>query len=304
LVAVATVASATDRSVPRSTFADLVELTKPRIALLVLITCAGAMIWAAGGVPHVDVALGTLAGMALASGGSGALNHAIDRDIDALMTRTQSRPVAAGRIAPRTAAAFGILLTALGVSFVALGGGWLAAVLTLAGSLFYVVVYTMVLKRRTPQNIVIGGAAGAVPPLVGWAAVTGSLALAPIVMFAIIFLWTPPHFWALAILKREDYARAGVPMLPVVASPRATALQILAYTVVLGAVSLVPVATGELGIVYLAVAVALGGRFVQLAVRLLRDRTPAAARATFLFSLLYLAALFTAMGADRVVASL
>jgi len=302
---VATVASATtDRTVAHSTLADLVELTKPRIALLVLITCAGAMVWAAGGVPHVDVALGTLAGMALASGGSGALNHAIDRDIDAVMTRTQARPVAAGRIAPRTAAAFGILLTTLGVSSVALGGGLLAAALTLAGSLFYVVVYTIVLKRRTPQNIVIGGAAGAVPPLVGWAAVTGSLALAPIVMFAIIFLWTPPHFWALAILKREDYARARVPMLPVVASPRSTALQILAYTVVLAAVSLVPVATGELGIVYLAAAVALGGRFVQLALRVLRAGTAIAARKLFLFSLLYLAALFAAMAADRLVASL
>jgi protoheme IX farnesyltransferase len=301
---VATVASATtDRPVARSTLADFVELTKPRIALLVLITCAGAMVWAAGGLPHVEVALGTLAGMALASGGSGALNHAIDRDIDCVMTRTQARPVAAGRVAARTAAAFGILLTVLGVSSVAVGGGLLAAALTLAGSLFYVVVYTIILKRRTPQNIVIGGAAGAVPPLVGWAAVTHGLALAPIVMFAIIFLWTPPHFWALAILKRDDYARAGVPMLPVVASERATALQILAYTVVLGAVSLVPVATGELGIVYLVVAAALGARFVQLAVVLLREHSRDAARATFLFSLLYLAALFAAMGADRVVAA-
>ena len=210
----ATVASAaTDRTVAHSTFADLVELTKPRITLLVLVTMRGRDGVGRGGCRTSSVASRRWSGMACASGGGAVLNHVVDRDIDRLMSARD----AAGRHRPRLAAAataFGIALNALAVRRSALFANVLAAVLALAGSAFYVVVYTMVLKRRTPQNIVIGGAAGAIPPLVGWAAVTGSSALAPLVMFVIIFLWTPPHFWALAILKRDDYARAGVPMLP------------------------------------------------------------------------------------------
>jgi protoheme IX farnesyltransferase len=287
----------------RSVVGDYYELTKPRITLLVLITTVAAMVWAEGGLPPAGLTLATLVGMACASGGGAALNHVLDRDLDRKMERTRLRPVADGRISPAAATAFGIALNVIAAIVLLAFTNVLTAVLAIGGSAFYVVIYTMLLKRRTPQNIVIGGAAGAIPPLAGWAAVTGELGLAPIVMFLIIFLWTPPHFWALAILKRDEYARAGVPMLPVVASERSTALQILAYTVLLAAVSLIPVATGLLGFLYAAVAVLLGIRFIWLARRLLVTHSPLAARATFLFSLLYLALLFAAMGADRVLAA-
>jgi protoheme IX farnesyltransferase len=287
----------------RSVVGDYYELTKPRITLLVLITTVAAMVWAEGGLPPVGLTLATLVGMACASGGGAALNHVLDRDLDRQMERTRLRPVADGRVSPTAATIFGIALNVIAAVVLLAFTNVLTAVLAIGGSAFYVVIYTMLLKRRTPQNIVIGGAAGAIPPLAGWAAVTGELGLAPIVMFLIIFLWTPPHFWALAILKRDEYARAGVPMLPVVASERSTALQILAYTVLLAAVSLIPVATGLLGYLYAAVAVLLGIRFIWLARRLLVTHSPVAARATFLFSLLYLALLFAAMGADRVVAA-
>jgi heme o synthase len=286
-----------------SLLGDFWELTKPRIALLVLVTTAGAMVWAAEGVPPLGLTLATLAGLALASGGGAVLNHVLDRDIDRLMDRTRLRPVADGRISARAATIFGLALNAGAAAILLAFTNGLTTLFALGGSAFYVVVYTMLLKRRTAQNIVIGGAAGAIPPLAGWAAVTGEVGLAPLVMFLIIFLWTPPHFWALAILKREEYARAGVPMLPVVASERETAIQILAYTVALAVVSLVPVATGLLGAVYAVAAVALGARFIQLAVRLLRTHARPVARATFLFSLLYLALLFAAMGADRAIAA-
>jgi heme o synthase len=285
-----------------SVLQDYYELTKPRIALLVLVTTAGAMVWAAAGVPNLRIFVATLIGMALASGGAGALNHAIDRDIDRMMERTRSRPVADGRVAPAAAILFGIALNVAAAVILVTFTNRLAAAIALAGSAFYVVIYTMLLKRRTPQNIVIGGAAGALPPLAGWAAVTGHVALAPLIMFSIIFLWTPPHFWALAILKKQDYERAGIPMLPVVASEAETATQILGYTLVLMAVSLVPVIAGLLGIVYLVAALALGARFVQLAWRLRRTYSLVAARTTFLFSLVYLAALFAVMGADRLFA--
>jgi protoheme IX farnesyltransferase len=279
---------------------DYVELTKPRIMVLLLVTTFGAMAWAADGLPAIGVTVSALLGMALTSGGASAFNHVVDRDIDALMTRTRRRPVAAGRVTPAAAVVFASALTCAGVLVLGLGSTWLAALLGLTGAAFYVVVYTALLKRRTPQNIVIGGAAGAIPPLVGWAAVTGDVGIQAILLFAIVFLWTPPHFWALAMLTRDDYASAGVPMLPVVATPRATARQIVAYAVVLTAVTLVPVALGMLGPLYLVAALLLGGRFVGLSVRLLRDPTPAAARATFLFSLAYLALIFLAIGADLV----
>jgi protoheme IX farnesyltransferase len=282
---------------------DYRTLMKPRITLLVVLTTLAAMVWAADGAPPVGLTLATLLGMTLASGGASALNHVWDRDIDRLMTRTQERPVAAGRITPRAGAVFGVTLNVAAACLLVAAANPLTAALAMAGSAFYVVVYTMVLKRRTPQNIVIGGAAGAVPPLVGWAAVTGEVGLAPVLMFLIIFFWTPPHFWALAILARSEYARAGVPMLPVVRSERETGMQILVYTVILAAVSILPYTAGLLGVVYLVSAALLGLRFLQLALRLVHGLTPVAAKATFLWSLVYLALLFTAMGVDRALAA-
>ena len=287
-----------------SVLSDYWEMTKPSITLLVLVTTAGAMVWAAGGLPPLQLTVATIVGMACASGGGAVLNHVLDRDIDRLMERTRRRPVATGRVSVAAATAFGLGLNLIAAVVLLTFTNVLTAVLAIGGSAFYVVVYTMLLKRRTPQNIVIGGAAGAIPPLAGWAAVTGEIGLAPLIMFLIIFLWTPPHFWALAILKKDEYARAGVPMLPSVATERETAVQILAYTVILAAVSLIPVATGLLGVLYAVVAIALGGRFILLAYRLLRTHTPLAARNTFLFSLLYLALLFAAMGADRAIAAI
>jgi protoheme IX farnesyltransferase len=287
-----------------SVLADYWEMTKPSITLLVLVTTAGAMVWAAGGLPPVELTLATIVGLACASGGGAVLNHVLDRDIDRLMERTRRRPVATGRVPVAAATAFGLGLNVAAAAILLEFTNVLTTVFAIGGSAFYVVIYTMVLKRRTPQNIVIGGAAGAIPPLAGWAAVTGEVGLAPLIMFLIIFLWTPPHFWALAILKKDEYARAGVPMLPAVATERETAVQILAYTVILAVVSLIPVVTGLLGVLYAVAAIALGGRFIWLARRLLRTHSALAARATFLYSLLYLALLFAAMGADRAIAAI
>jgi protoheme IX farnesyltransferase len=244
----------------------------------------------------------TCLGGYLSAGGAGAVNHWFDRDIDAQMARTATRPIPSGRVAPSAALAFGLALAALSLAELSLFVNVTAALLSFSGFLGYVFVYTVWLKRRTPQNIVIGGAAGAVPPLVAWAAVDGSVSATAVALFAVVFLWTPPHFWALALLLDSDYARAGVPMLPTVRGARASAQQILVYTVLLVAASLAPVALGTLGWIYAVAAALLGLRFVQLAVRLLRapdDRV--AARKTFLYSLLYLALLFAAMGVDSAV---
>ncbi|MDX6541122.1 MAG: heme o synthase, partial [Gaiellales bacterium] len=279
--------------------ADYWELLKPRIMLLIVVTTVGSLALAAGGWPGSALVLWTVLGMMLVSGGSSAINHWYDRDIDALMARTSARPVASGRVPPAAALTFGLVLGAAGVGVLALRVHWLAAVWAVAGFLCYVLVYTVWLKRRTPQNIVIGGAAGAVPPLVAWAAVDGSVSATAVALFAVVFLWTPPHFWALALLLEEDYSRAGVPMLPSVRGSKVSAQQILVYTVLLVAASLVPVVLGTLGIVYAVAAAVLGGRFIWLARRLLRspdDRV--AARRTFLYSLLYLALVFVAMGGD------
>jgi len=283
----------------RSAVADYVTLTKPRIMLLILITAYGAMAYAADGLPPLELTLATLIGLGLSSGGASALNHYLDRDLDALMTRTASRPVPSGRVSPESALGFGIGLMAGSFWVLSLYVNVLTAALALAGGLFYVVVYTAWLKRRTPQNIVIGGAAGAVPPLVGWAAVTGHVGLPAIFMFAIIFYWTPPHFWALALLAKNDYARAGIPMLPVVRGDRETARQILLYTILLSTLSVVPFVAGSFGLVYLVSAAVLGAGFLWLAVKLARDVSPAPARQVFLYSLLYLALLFAAIGVDR-----
>jgi heme o synthase len=278
---------------------DYWELLKPRIMLLIVITTIGSLALAAHGWPGNGVVAWTVLGMMLVSGGSSALNHWYDRDIDALMERTSARPVASGRVAPVNALGLGLVLGTAGVALLALEVHWLAAVWAFAGFACYVLVYTVWLKRRTPQNIVIGGAAGAVPPLVAWAAVDGSVSATAVALFAVVFLWTPPHFWSLALLLDEDYARAGVPMLPTVRGAQASARQILLYTLLLVVASLVPVALGTLSWIYATAAALLGARFVWLALRLLRtpdDR--ATARRTFLYSLLYLALLFAAMGVD------
>jgi heme o synthase len=281
---------------------DYVTLTKPRIMSLLLLTgCAGAFVGAAG-VPSWGAFAATMLGLALACGGASALNHYLDRDIDRLMgARTRSRPVASGRVPAPRALEFGLALSALSFVLLASVVNLPTALLALAGNLFYVLVYTRLLKRSTPQNIVIGGAAGAVPPLVGYAGATGHLGLAALAMFAIVFVWTPPHFWALALMLTEHYARAGVPMLPVTRGERATAGQILWYTALLVVVSLAPVAIGIFGLVYAVAAVLLGAVFAWYAVALRRTLARASASRLFHYSLLYLALLFVAMALDSVI---
>jgi heme o synthase len=280
----------------RQVLADYVALTKPRVQLLLLLTTVTTMYVA--GDPSVELVLATCLGGSLSAGGAGAVNHWFDRDIDAQMARTASRPVPAGRIAPGAALAFGLLLGALSFVWLTVAVNLLAAVLTLCGFLGYVFVYTVWLKRRTPQNIVIGGAAGAVPPLVGWAAVTGRVDPAALYLFAIVFYWTPPHFWALSLLMKDEYARVGVPMMPVVRGEAETRRQILLYTGLLGVLTLLPVAFGFFGAIYAVAALGLGAAFLVLAVRLQRLADRRSALRTYLFSLAYLAALFCAMVLD------
>jgi heme o synthase len=281
---------------------DYVTLTKPRVMSLLLLTGGAAIFVGAGGVPAFDTFALTLIGLALACGGAGALNHYLDRDIDQLMgSRTANRPVAAGRISPEHALEFGVALSAL--SFVLLDSlvNLPTALLALSGVLFYVLIYTRWLKRTTPQNIVIGGAAGAIPPLVGYAGASGHLGWAALAMFLIVFLWTPPHFWALALMIREHYANAKIPMLPVLRGDRETARQILLYTFAMVAATLVPVAFGIFGLVYAIAAVLLGAVFAWFAYRLWRETTKRQAVQLFHFSLLYLALLFVAMALDAIV---
>jgi len=284
--------------VPRAALRDYVTLTKPRIMTLLLLTGAAGMFVGAHGVPPLSTFAVTMVGLALACGGASALNHVLDRDIDRLMPRTGERPVAGERIAPARALEFGLALSAFSFVLLASCVNVLTAVLALVGNLFYVLVYTGWLKRSTPQNIVIGGAAGAVPPVVGWAAVTGHLALPAVFLFLIVFFWTPPHFWALALLIKRDYEAARIPMLPVVRGDRETTRQILLYSLVLVAVTLLPFAWRTAGILYLAAALLLGAVFLRLAWRLRQEATPVRARALFHFSLLYLAILFVAMAID------
>ena len=278
---------------------DYLTLTKPRIMSLLVLTSVCAMVAAAGGAPEPLALAGLVAGGVLACGGASTFNHVLDRDIDCLMgPRTASRPVAAGRIPAAHAALFGLLLSALSFADLVVFDNLLAAGLALLGGAYYVLIYTLWLKRTTTQNIVIGGAAGAIPPLTGWAAAHGSLGLGALLLFAIVFLWTPPHFWALALLLKPGYSAAQVPMLPVVRGESVTARRVLMYTVVLVGASLVPALTGVFGTVYLAAAVVLGGGFIVLAWRLWRQTTPAHAALTFHFSLLYLALLFAAVAVD------
>jgi heme o synthase len=278
---------------------DYVTLTKPRIMTLLLLTGFCGMVAGARGLPPAAVAVAAMAGLALACGGASALNHVLDRDIDRLMgERTRRRPVAADRIAPGHALEFGLALSACSFTLLASTVNVLTAGLALVGNLFYVLVYTRWLKRSTPQNIVIGGAAGAVPPLVGWAAATGNLALPAVFLFLIVFFWTPPHFWALALLIKRDYAAARIPMLPVVRGDAETARQIVLYSLGLVGLTVVPFAVGSFGAFYLAAALALGAILVWLAWRLRREITPARAGGLFHYSLLYLALLFVAAAVD------
>jgi len=285
---------------PLASARDYLTLTKPRIMALLLITGAAGMFVGAQGVPELRLLGVMLLGLALACGGASALNHVLDRDLDALMgERTRNRPVASGRVTPAQALEFGVLLSALSFALLASAVNLLTATLALVGNLFYVLVYTRWLKRSTPQNIVIGGAAGAVPPLVGYAAATGDLALPALWLFLIVFLWTPPHFWALALMLKSAYAKAGVPMLPVVRGDRETARQIVLYSVAMVAFT---VAVGFwLGPLYTVAAVALGAAFLVLALLLRRDLTRARAGLLFHYSLLYLALLFAAAALDPVV---
>jgi protoheme IX farnesyltransferase len=285
----------------RVAWRDYVALTKPRIMSLLLLTGAAGMFVGAQGLPDPALFAAMLVGLALACGGASALNHLLDRDVDRSMKRTSSRPVADGRVSPELALEFGLALSALSFVLLASAVNVLTACLALVGNLFYVLVYTRWLKRSTPQNIVIGGAAGAVPPLVGYAAATGNLALPAVFLFLIVFFWTPPHFWALALLIKRDYEAARIPMLPVVRGDRETARQVLLYTVLLVGLTLVPVLTGTFGWLYLAAAVILGAQFLRLALRLRRSTVPAQAGRLFHYSLAYLALLFVAMAVDPMV---
>ena len=280
----------------RQVVADYVELTKPKVQSLLLLTTITTMYVA--GDPSVALVLATCLGGYLSAGGAGAVNHWFDRDIDAQMPRTAGRPVPAGRVSPTAALLYGCGLSAASFVWLSLTVNTLAASLAFAGFLGYVLVYTVWLKRRTPQNIVIGGAAGAVPPLVGWAAVEGRVAPAALYLFAIVFYWTPPHFWALSLLMKDEYARVGVPMMPVVRGEVETRRQIVLYTALLIVLTLLPVAFGFFGAVYGVVAAALGAVFLRLSVHLQRSGERRDALRTYLFSLAYLALLFCAMVLD------
>src|SRR5688572_7364348 len=250
------------------------------------------------GSPSIGLILATCLGGYLSAGGAGAVNHWYDRDIDAQMPRTADRPVPSGRVAPRAALIYGCTLSALSFAWLSATVNVLAAVLALTGFVGYTLLYTVYLQRRTPQNIVIGGAAGAVPPLVGWAAVTGHVDPAAWYLFAIVFYWTPPHFWALSLLMKDEYARVGVPMMPVVRGEAETRQLIVLYTVLLVALTLMPVVFGYFGAIYGFAAIALGGVFISLSLRLWREAERRSALRTYLFSLAYLALLFLAMVVD------
>jgi heme o synthase len=286
------------RSTLRETTAAYFRLTKPRIILLLLITTVPAMALAEGGVPSIPLMLATLVGGAIAAGSANAINCYLDRDVDEVMRRTRSRPLPAHLIDPDNALAFGYILGAVSFLFLATTVNILAATLALSAIAFYVFVYTMWLKRTSAQNIVIGGAAGAVPALVGWAAVTGTVGLPAWILFAIVFVWTPPHFWALALRYSGDYAAAGIPMLPVVRGAGETRRQILLYSLVLFGTSLLLVPFGRMGAVYAAAAIVLGGWFVMRALRLWRSASPVDSMRLFRFSILYLALLFGAVAVD------
>ncbi len=277
---------------------DFVALLKPRVMSLVVFTGVVGMVLAPGTM-HPVLALVAILCIAVGAGAAGAINMWYDRDIDALMSRTKNRPIPAGRVPPGIALGFGVTLSVASVSIMALAVNGVAAGLLAFTIFFYVVIYSMALKRRTPQNIVIGGAAGAFPPMIGWAAVGGDISLASIALFGIIFLWTPPHFWALALYKRGDYHKAGVPMLPVVAGRKTTAWQMLAYTVALLPVTLLPCFLGLSGMIYGAGALLLGLVFLSCAINVIIDKSDRSARRMFPFSILYLFLIFVLLLVDQ-----
>jgi protoheme IX farnesyltransferase len=285
----------------RETIAAYFALTKPRIIELLLVTTFPAMVVAANGLPDLWLTFWTLLGGSLAAGGANTINCFIDRDIDAIMRRTHQRPIPAGLVSPERALIFGLVLSVVSFVLLTVTVNLLTALLAESAILFYVFVYTLWLKRTTVENIVIGGAAGAIPPLCGWAAVTGSLDAAPLIMFAIVFLWTPPHFWALAITYTNDYAEAGVPMLPVTHGALETRRRSFVYAVVTVGVSLALVLTGSVGIIYFAIAGVFGGIFVWLAWRQIRNGTIRGAMRLFRYSTTYLAIVFSAMLFDRLL---
>jgi protoheme IX farnesyltransferase len=281
---------------------DYVALLKPRVMSLVVFTGFAGLVVAPGSLHPLLAAVAVLC-IAVGAGAAGAINMWYDRDIDALMERTRRRPIPAGRVAPDEALAFGVTLALFSVMLMGVAVNWTAAALLALAIGFYVFVYTVWLKRRTPQNIVIGGAAGAFPPMIGWAAVTGAISLDSLSLFLIIFVWTPPHFWALALYRSGDYAKAGVPMLPVVAGEAETSRQILIYTSLLVLLSFAPLVLGMAGITYGSTAAIMGACFLLLAVRVLRERGGRAARLMFRFSILYLFVLFAALIIERVSAT-
>ena len=277
---------------------DYVALLKPRVMSLVVFTGFVGLYLAPGHL-HPVLAMVAVLCIAVGAGAAGAINMWYDRDIDAVMRRTQARPLPAGRMAPGDALGFGCVLAGASVLVMGLGVNWTAAALLALTIAFYVLIYTIWLKRRTPQNIVIGGAAGAFPPLVGWAAVTGDVGIPALVLFALIFFWTPPHFWALSLYRAGDYAKAGVPMMPVVAGPRETKKQMLAYTIVLWPVALAPTLMGVAGWTYGAAALLLSALFTLTAVRVWFDASDRSAKQMFGFSILYLFLLFALLVIDR-----
>ena len=282
------------------------ELMKWRIVILLVFTTVTAMVVAANGLPQLDIFLATIIGGICAAGGSSAINQYIDRDMDGKMNRTARRPIPSGRIAPINALLFGLGLVAWSVLILGIFTNWLAAFLAFVGAIYYVLIYTLILKRNTVVNIIIGGGAGAMPVLVGWAAVTGGLSIEAWILFAIIFYWTPPHSWALAILVNNDYAAAGVPMMPVARGEDRTRLQIVQYSIQLVAITLIPaiallVGVEMLGLIYLIAALCLGGGMIYMSFILLRRPTKALARSVYKYSSAYLAFLFLAMIIDRLI---
>jgi heme o synthase len=294
----ATTAAPTGLLTWRARVGAYVALTKPRIIELLLVTTVPTMVVAEQGLPSVWLVVATVLGGTLAAGGANAINMYVDRDIDAVMKRTRNRPLVTGAVTPRSALVFALAIEA--VAFVWLWGlvNLLSAVLALSACLFYVFVYTLWLKRTSRQNIVIGGAAGAAPVLIGWSAVTNELAWAPFVLFAVIFFWTPPHFWALAIRYRDDYSAAEVPMLPSVTTVRATAVQMVAYAVVVWALTLVFAPVADMGALYVGAAAVLGAVFVALSIEVFRSESARSAMRLFTWSITYLTLLFVAMAAD------
>jgi protoheme IX farnesyltransferase len=286
---------------PRSKFGSYVALTKPRIIELLLVTTIPTMVLAAGKWPSVSLMAITLLGGSLAAGGANAINMYIDRDIDALMVRTQGRPLVTGDIRPQNALIFAVLLEIAAFAVLWSGANLLSALLALSATMFYVCIYSLWLKRTSKQNIVIGGAAGAVPVLVGWAAVQNSLGWAPVILFLVIFLWTPPHFWALAIRHSDDYRAAGVPMLPVVATMRETVRSMIVYSVILTATSLVLVPVANLGYIYGITALLFGTLFILGSIGLGRDPSESRSMRLFSFSITYVSVLFMALTADVLV---